>query len=182
MTDLPRSHIRLADLPNRKATTFALSPTAQERATVAAALDILGLKKLRFAGALQPQGKRDWLLTAELGATVVQECVVTLAPVTTRIDEAITRSYVADLEEVTTGEVEMPEDDTVEALPDSLDLVEVMIEALSLALPTYPRAAGATLGEAVFAQSGVTPMTDEDAMPFAGLAALRDSLENKGDE
>ena len=171
--------IRIADLPNRKITAFELLPTAQERAAVAAELGIPGIKKLRFAGTLAPQGKRDWRLEADLGATVVQECVVTLDPVSTRIDESVLRSYLSDLPEVTAGETEMPEDDTQEALPETLDLAEVMIEALSLALPPYPRSEGASLGEALFAESGVVPMRDEDTKPFAGLASLRESLENK---
>lgn len=171
--------IRIADLPNRKITSFALQPTSEERAAVAAELGILGIKKLRFAGTLAPQGKRDWRLEAALGATVVQECVVTLDPVTSRIDEDVVRSYLSDLPEVTAGEIEMPEDDTQEPLPDTLDLAEVMIEALSLALPPYPRSEGASLGEAVFAESGVVPMRDEDTKPFAGLAALRESIEKK---
>ena len=118
-------------------------------------------------------------MSADLGATVVQDCVVTLDPVTTRIDEPISRSYVADIPEIEASEVEMPEDDTVEALPETLDLAQVMIEALSLALPPYPRIEGADLSVAVFSEPGVTPMSDDDAKPFAGLGALRESLENK---
>ena len=181
MTQLPSSIIRLADLPNRKATEFTISPTAEERAAIATALEILGVKKLRFAGTLTPIGKRDWQLQAELGATVSQACVVTLDPVSTRIDEKIARTYLADMPEDPTGETEMPEDDTEEALPETLDVAEVMIEALSLALPPYPRSEGAELGEAVFAATGVAPMTDDDAKPFAGLASLRESLEKKGE-
>ncbi|SFS08851.1 YceD family protein [Yoonia litorea] len=180
MTKLPRSHLRIADLPNRRATDFLVEPTADERAAIAEALDIIAIRKLRFSGKLSPIGKRDWRLDAELGATVVQSCVVTLEPVSTRIDEDVSRSYLSDLPEVLSGEVEMPEDDTQEALPESLDLAAVMIEALSLALPAYPRAEGAELGEAVFAQTGVTPLRDEDTKPFAGLAELRESLEKKG--
>jgi hypothetical protein len=30
----------------------------------------------------------------------------------------------------------------------------------------------------VFAEDGVTPLRDEDTKPFAGLAALRDRLED----
>ena len=36
---------------------------------------------------------------------------------------------------------------------------------------------GAELGEAVYTAPGQIPMSDEDARPFAGLAALRDKLE-----
>ncbi len=172
--------MRLADLATRKPTEFELVPTADERRAIADALGIVGVKKLRFIGALAPQGSRDWMLTADLGATVVQDCVVTLDPVTNRIDEPVSRSYVADIAEIEASEVEMPEDDTIEALPGTLDLAQVMIEALTLALPLYPRAADADLPNAVFTEPGRAPMTDDDAKPFAGLGALRESLEKKG--
>lgn len=181
LSALPKSQIRLADLTTRKATEFSLMPTADERQAVAEELGISGVKKLRFVGAITPIGRTDWTLTAALGATVVQPCVVTLDPVTTRIDEDVTRSYVADLPEPDAAEVEMPEDDTVEPVPVTLDLAQVMIEALSLALPAYPRAADADLGQAVFAEPGVAPLRDEDTKPFAGLAGLRESLEKKGE-
>ncbi len=181
MAKLPRSQLRLADLATRRATEFALTPDAGERQAVAQALGIESVKKLRFSGALTPSGAHDWALSADLGATVVQACVVTLAPVTTRIDETITRRYLAELPQIEGNEVEMPEDDSVEDLPVTLDLATVMIEALSLALPLYPRADGANLGEAVFAAPGTAAMTDEDSKPFAGLGALRDSLKNKGE-
>ncbi|PJI92050.1 uncharacterized metal-binding protein YceD (DUF177 family) [Yoonia maricola] len=180
MATLHKSHLRLADLATRKPTAFALEPTANERKAIAAKLEIVGIKKLRFTGSLAPQGRQDWTLTGDLGATVVQDCVVTLDPVTTRIDESVTRSYTADMPEIEASEVEMPEDDTVEALPETLDLAQVMIEALSLALPPYPRREGADLSNAVFTEPGLTPMTDDDAKPFAGLGALRESLEKKG--
>jgi len=47
-----------------------------------------------------------------------------------------------------------------------------MAEALALALPLYPRAPDADLGEAVFTTPGQAPMTHEAAKPFAGLADL----------
>ena len=179
MADLPRSQLRLADLATRRATAFTLEPSADERRAVAEALGIPGVKKLRFAGQLEPVGRHDWRLQADLGATVVQDCVVTLDPVSTRTDEIVTRSYLADLPEPEAGETEMPEDDTADPLPAVIDLVEVMIEALALALPLYPRAPGADLGDAVFAEPGVAPMTDEDAKPFAGLGSLREALNKK---
>ncbi|WP_234417142.1 YceD family protein [Loktanella sp. Alg231-35] len=171
----------MSDLATRKATTFAVEPTADERKAVAAELGIIGIKKLRFVGTLAPQGKTDWQLQAILGATVVQACVVTLDPVTTRIDEPLNRAYIAEVEEPDASEVEMTADENREPLPATLDLAQVMIEALALALPLYPRAANANLGEAVFAAPGVAPMRDEDAKPFAGLQSLRESLEKKGE-
>ena len=174
--------LRLTDLPNRAQTRFLQEPDGAARAALAEVLGIPGIRKLRFAGTLRPEGRRDWVLEGELGATVVQSCVVTLEPVTTRIDEPVLRRYVSEMPEFPEGaEVEMPEDDTIEPLPEIIDLAAVMVEALTLALPSFPRAPGAELGEAVFAAPGEVPMTDAEARPFAALASLRDALK-KDDE
>lgn len=170
----------LGRLPRNAETAFDLEPEAALRGEIALALDLLGLRKLRFRGRLIPEGARDWRLEGELGATVVQPCVVTTEPVTSRIDETVTRRYLSeipDLESVE-DEVEMPEDDSIEVSPETLDPVSVMTEALALALPLYPRAEGADLGAAVFGPPGIAAMTDEDAKPLAGLAALRGKLES----
>ena len=121
--------------------------------------------------------------TGQLGATVVQPCVVTLAPVVTRIEEPVGRSFVAGWEPPQGDEVELPEDVDTEPLGTAIDLGAIMVEALALALPAWPRAEGADLDEAVFTEPGKAPMTDDDAKPFAGLAALRDKLsKDTGDD
>lgn len=144
--------------------------------TISEMLGLSGLRKLRFVGEISAQGKSDWRIDAQLGATVVQPCVVTLEPVSTRIDQPVTRLYLAAYEEPEGSEVEMPEDDTVEPLPKEIDLSAVMIEALALHIPTYPRASDAGLDQTVFTEPGKSPLTDDDVRPFAGLAALRGKL------
>lgn len=165
--------IRLAALRSGGVHDFRLEPDAEVRAEIAGELDLLGLKKLRLEGRLVPEGKSDWRLDAMLGATVVQPCVVTLKPVTTRIDTEVRRLYLAEFTTPQGDEVEMPEDDDQEPLGREIDLAAVMIEALSLALPVYPRADEAELGEANFTEPGKQAMTDDDARPFAALAALK---------
>ena len=172
--------LRVAELPQNAPTLFELTPDAEARAALAEDLGLSALRKLRFAGRITAQGKRDWLLEGELGATVVQPCVVTLEPVTTRIDTPVRRLFLAELPEDAApedaAEVELPEDENIEALGSWIDPGAVMAEALALALPLYPRAEGADLGEAVFTEPGKAPMRDEDTRPFAGLAGLRDAL------
>ncbi len=177
---LPRHVIRLGDLSQRRDTETSIEPDAPARAAIAAKLDIRGIRKLRFRAVLTPEDSRGWRLEADLGATVVQDCVVTLEPVVTRIDEKVTRRYLADVTEPEAAEVEMSGDDTIEPLPSALDIAAVMIEALALALPDYPRAEGAGTGDLSVAEPGAEPLTDEDVKPFAGLKGLRDRL--KGDE
>ena len=178
---LHTTHIlRLADLSARKTTRLLFEPESEARAAMAEELGLSELRKLRLEGTLTPMGKSDWRLTAHLGATVVQPCVVTLEPVVTRIEEPLERQYVSDYQDPEGAEVEMPEDDTTEPLPAAIDLAALAAEALALAVPAYPRADGAEAPEAVFAPPGVTPLRDADLNPFAGLAGLKDKLA-KGD-
>lgn len=174
----PYSHLlRVADLSTKRPTSFELRPDSAECAAIAEDLGIPALRKLRFAGEVKALGKQDWQLSGQLGATVVQECVVTLAPVTTRVEEPVRRRWVRDMPELDMGdEVEIPEDETLEPLGELIDLGRILVEALALSLPLYPRADGAELDTLNYAEPGVTPMTDEDAKPFAGLAGLRDKL------
>lgn len=163
--------LRVADLPARKPTRFEIVPDEAQLALLAAELGLSQLRKLRFKGELRPRGKRDWDLAADLGATVVQACIVTLDPVTTRIEEAVLRRYTAGLTPPTGEEVEMPEDDTEEPLPEVIDPGAVMAEALALALPLYPRAEGAQADIQV-APPGAEPLTEAAMRPFAGLDKL----------
>lgn len=171
--------IRVAGLDPSRGAGFALRPDAAGNAALAGELGLLGLRKLSFRGTVTAEGKRDWRLSGQLGATVTQACVVSLAPVTTRLEVAVERLFVAGLQTPGAEEAEMPEDDTREPLGAEIDPGAVMVEALSLALPDYPRAKGAETGEAVFAEDGVTPLRDEDTRPFAGLAGLREAMKGE---
>lgn len=187
MTEIPHSidavsllaPLRVTRLGGRKSVTIDLQPDAAQRQQIAAALGLEALRKFRFQGVLRPLRRSDWELVAELGATVVQPCAVTLAPVTTRIDETVTRAFLADLPEPEGLEVEMPEDDTIEPLGSQIDISAIAIEALSLALPAFPRAPDAALspsGALDIAPPGAAPLPESRPKPFAGLAALQGKL------
>ena len=169
---------RVAGLDNQKPTGFELSPPAPARKGIAGLLNLLEIRKLRFVGQVYAVGDRDWALKGRLGATVSQPCVLTLAPVITRIDTNVKRLYLAEMElpDEADEEYEIPADDTGEALGQFIDPEAVMIEALSLALPLYPKVDGASLQTGTFTRPGQTPMSDEAARPFAGLTELRDKL------
>lgn len=171
--------LRVADLSPSNPITFNVRPEADELKSIAAELELSALRKLSFSGDVRAEGKADWRLSAKLGATVIQPCAVTLEPVTTRIDMPVSRLYQHDFVEVDAPESEMPEDDTTDRLGRWIDPADVMLEALQLAIPLYPRADGAELGEMVVTEPGVSPMRDEDSRPFAGLAELKASLEAK---
>ncbi|MDP3958593.1 MAG: YceD family protein [Pseudorhodobacter sp.] len=160
---------RTKALSARKPTRFDLAPGSDALALVAALLGLTAVRALRFKGELRPTGHHDFELEAQLAATVEQPCGITLAPVVTIIREPVLRRYTAAMATPDDAEIEMPEDDSAEPLPEVIDVGEVALEALALALPLYPRAPGAELPEMVAAPPGVTPLRDADLRPFAGL-------------
>jgi uncharacterized metal-binding protein YceD (DUF177 family) len=171
--------VRLATLRRTPVLAFDIAPDEAEAARLARLLDARSVRKMRLAGELCPEGD-GWRLEARLGATVVQTCVVTLEPVTTRIDLPLRRLFVPFATNGSEIEVGPEDDDEIEPLGEAIDLGLVAIEALALALPAYPRRSDADLGSATAAPPGADPDTGSEAdgttRPFAGLAALRDRL------
>ena len=157
--------LRVAHLNPNADNPFDLAPDADQRAALARELDLLDLPALRMTGAIRAEGKDDWRLTAHLAARVVQPCVVTLAPVETAIEDEVRILYSPHAPAPDEDEAEMPDDET-EPLGATIDLAAVMAEALSLALPLYPRAPDATFDE------GEAAPDPDRQQPFAGLADL----------
>lgn len=174
MTDSPA--LRVADLPQNSPTSFDIRPEITSLKALAEELGLRGLRKLRFSGQIVAKDSRDWHLTATLGATVLQNCVVTLEPISTRIDVPVMRHFLAGLEMPDEPEIEMPDDDNAELLGTHIDPQAIMVEALALAVPQYPRKDGVELGESVYTEPGQAPMQDKDTRPFAGLADLHNQL------
>ncbi|NDV51872.1 MULTISPECIES: DUF177 domain-containing protein [unclassified Salipiger] len=172
------ARLRVSTLRRDVATDFDIRPEAEERSALAKDLGLLGLRKARLAGKLTPEAGGAYRLTADLGATVVQPCVVTLDPVTTRIDEEISLLFrpaqqIADPDPG--SEVEVPEDEE-EPLPDVIDLRRILSEALSLALPPYPRSQAALEMAEAAPDAPEEDPSESRPNPFAGLAGLRDRL------
>lgn len=172
---LPQLLFRAQALASRKPTRFDFRPDAAGRAAMAAALGLIELPALRLSGAFQPVGRQDFDLVADLTADAVQPCSVTLAPVPCTLAEPVHRRFVADWVQPEAEEAEMLDDET-DPLPEVIDVAAIALEALALALPLYPRAPGAALAEANFAEPGTAPLTDADLKPFAGLAGLAAKL------
>jgi uncharacterized metal-binding protein YceD (DUF177 family) len=161
---------RVVDLRQlRDAGDFAvdIAPTEDEAAALARLMGARAVRKMRFRGRLTALPGGGWRLDAWLGATVVQTCVVSLDPVTTRIDQEVRRTWLPQAAQ-TEVVVDPEDDDEIEPLGARIDLGLVATEALALALPPYPRKPGASLGPTAMAgRAGEPPK------PFAGLAALR---------
>lgn len=168
--------LKVADLPHAGVVAFRLRPAPDACAVLASDLGIMRLRKVEFNGRLLPEGRHDWKLEGLLGATAIQECVVTGAPVTTRIDIPVERIFMRRMPVVAEEEVEIPEDDRLEPMGPVIDPGVVMAEALSLALPDYPRAPDAERTvTAEAAPEGAAPLREN---PFEILKTLKDRTDD----
>lgn len=177
-----------AALNRRREIAVEIEAADAERAAVAEHLGLLSLAVLRLSGALRPHRTRGWIFEGALEAQLEQRCVATLAAAPAEIDEAVERIWLPS-EEIAALEAEAmaaglsPDDidldaEEPEALPETLDLGPVAVEALALALDPYPRAPDAAFADHAAGPPGVAPLTDDDVKPFAGLAALKARLES----
>ncbi len=150
---------------------------------IAKQLDLLSVEKIDFKGKISAHGKKKWLLSGKLGATALQQCVVTLEAVKCRIDEKIVRIYIPveeipSLEKDDGRDVELELDENLEPLTNSLDLSTIALEALALALPDYPRSNNA---EYVTRSIGIDDQIVEEENsqnPFAILNTLKKKLKS----
>lgn len=157
--------VALAELRRAGGKSFALTPDPERLRDMAEDLGLRHLRKLRFTGQISPDGKSDWRLEGQLGATVTQACSVTLEDVVTRIETRVLRRYLADLPQIDADEAEMPEDDSIEALPAKIDLFAVMIEDLALALPDYPRSPQALRADEAVERTSPDAGNDDPEQP-----------------
>ena len=150
-----------------------LSASDTEREDIARRLGLISLDRLEAHAILSRDGERvraEGRVLASLG----QSCVVTGEPVAASIDEPFALDI---LPEPKVGrpdaEIELRPEDCDIMFHDgaSVDLGAAVVDSLALALDPYPRCAGA---EAALKEAGV--ISEEEAGPFAALAALRDKM------
>lgn len=166
---------RVTRLSAKVPTTFDLAPDVATRGAIAKELGIIAVDALTFRGTLTPVGRKDFTLQADLVARVVQPCVVTLQPVTTSVRETVLRRFSHDYVEPSGDEIELL-DDTIDPLPEVIDVGGVAVEALALYLPEYPRAKGAVFQGRDAVDADASGNADEGRKPFAGLADLAAKL------
>jgi uncharacterized metal-binding protein YceD (DUF177 family) len=138
---------------------------------IAATLDLESIKKATMRGKISRYNNEEWVLQAMVGATISQKSVISLKPVTTRIDEKITRRLVKgpDLT-IQENELELNDDDFIDK---ELFLGNIFFECLALALPTYPKEANELFDSISSAQKVGEIPSNEETSPFAILSVLK---------
>jgi uncharacterized metal-binding protein YceD (DUF177 family) len=150
----------------------SLEATPAERAAVARRLDILAVDRLVAELAVKALGGALYRVEGSWEAAVSQACVVTLEPVEAGLSGRIEATYeAADSVAAENGEVTVDPEaaDPAEILPSGgIDLGELVVQELAVALDPYPRAPGAEVPAEYR-----PPEAEEEAGPFAALKALK---------
>ncbi|MDE0306256.1 MAG: DUF177 domain-containing protein [Albidovulum sp.] len=173
-----RLSIEIAELRRNNGGKFDLRLDTTDRYQLAVDVGVTIIPKLRFAGEIIFAPPSDWLLKAKLGATVVQQCVVTLDPVRTRIESVVERRYSPDSIVPVPGScVPMPDDENMEPIADEIDLRALICESLVLDLPLYPKREGVRLGAEQSSSGNNVREIHKHDKPFAILSEFRKQLE-----
>lgn len=149
----------------------------EERRAVADRLDLLRLDRFEAHAVLSRDGQKV-RANGRLKASLDQSCVATGEPVPAHIDEPFELFFVPEPkgrgaeDEVELGEGDL---DTIFHDGSAIDLGGAIADTLALSLDPYPRSAGA---DAALKEAGV--LTEEEASPFAALAALKSKLGGGG--
>ena len=136
-------------------------------------LGLLKLDRLEAHAALSRDGQKV-RATGRLRAALDQACVATGDPVPTHVDEPFDLIFLPEPKGPSIDdEIELGEGDLDTVFHDgaAIDLGGAVADTLALSLDPYPRSAGA---DAALKEAGV--MTEEEASPFAALAALKEKL------
>jgi uncharacterized metal-binding protein YceD (DUF177 family) len=168
MNDRFAHHLRLDQI--RDGERLDLVADEAERRSIADRLRLSSLDRLEAHATLSRTGA---MVRAEgrLAATLEQSCVVTGEPVAAHVDEPFALLFMSEPE--TPGpddEIELGEEDCDVIFYDggAIDLGSAIADTLALSIDPYPRSAGA---DAALREAGV--LTEEQASPFAALAALK---------
>ena len=150
---------------------FDLVADAATRAAVAQVAGLRDLPRLEASFDVTRRGADGLRVTGLVSATVGQECVVTLEPLTNEVAEKVDLTFEprrVPLREEGESESREPKWDDPEPLVDgTVDLASLATEFLILGLDPYPRKPGAVF-------EPPAPAEPEDS-PFAALAKLTKS-------
>lgn len=145
----------------------------EERAAVADRLGLLNLDRFEAHAVLSRDGDKV-RANGRLKAALDQSCVATGEAVPAHIDEPFDLMFVPEPKSRSADdEIELGEGDLDTIFHDgaAIDLGGAIADTLALSLDPYPRSAGA---DAALKEAGV--LTEEEASPFAALAALKEKL------
>lgn len=170
MTVLADWQHRLNEIPAGGLRTTR-SATPAERAELVRQLPLVSCEELTVHYTIKATGRDAYALTGNVVAEVTQSCIITLEPVSARLDEPLDCKFVpaASMPTEQTEEEELSNLEELEPIEGGLlNVGRVVFEVISTGLDPYPRRPGAEW-------KGDDAEGDDPAAsgPFSALAGLK---------
>ncbi len=160
----------------KTAVHHVIAASPDERAALSRRFDLLAIDRFEATVELKRRVDGTVRFEAQLSADVIQACVVTLEPVSARVEDRFSVIFDPEIDEDAADALalENPEDEFREPLiDDSIDIGEVVAQQLSVIMDPYPRRPDDLSAVAkVESGSGAKAILDE-RNPFAILATLK---------
>ena len=148
---------------------------AEECAAIAKRLDLLSLDRLEAHAVLSREGQQV-RAQGRLKASLAQACVATGEPVPERVDEAFDLTFVpapGGTDPRRRSSLRTAISTRSSTMARAIELGREIADTLALSIDPYPRSAQA---DAALREAGV--MSEEQAGPFAALAALKSKMDS----
>ncbi len=157
----------------------SLPVTQEALELVAEACDVLGIENLEAVFRFKRWRKHGVTLNCDVKANVEQECIATLEPVFSKIDVSFERQFLPErssdykMPEVIDGEMVLdPEADLPDIMSgNTLNLWDILIEELILAIDPFPRADSAP-EDTNWVEDEAEDEAEPTHKPFSDLKAL----------
>ncbi len=115
---------------------FNFQPKKQILNNLAESMKVLEFNRVNFSGHVAQNELSQWHLSASLKFHVIQECVVTLEPVTSFIKSKVERVYIDNSSKSIESK---PSEIEYEKFEETLNLMDILFEEISLNTPEYPK-------------------------------------------
>jgi len=176
--------VRVAELGDEPL-RLELTASEEERADLAKRFDLEGLDSLVADVSLTLLPNKDVRLDATFNAQLQQTCVVTSAPMKSKVSHKFTTTYSPDADEdLASDEEEFETLNTQIELPEPLieekiDIGEAVAEQFALEIDPFPRVKGTVFDGYSTGRKGEAEAPLEKKNPFAVLSQLKTKQKNK---
>jgi uncharacterized metal-binding protein YceD (DUF177 family) len=175
--------VAVAEIPET-GRRFDMAADAHIRAAVARVAGVQAVARLDAEFDLTRHGRDGVRLVGSVSAMVEQQCVLTLDPMESEIEEAIDLVFAPQSalpSEAGSAEERTPSDEPPETLRDGVvDLGAVATEFLILGIDPYPRKPGAVFHAPQAKEPAPQAKENVAEHPFAALAALKKGKSAQG--
>ncbi|MEZ5892112.1 MAG: DUF177 domain-containing protein [Parvularculaceae bacterium] len=164
--------VAIADI-GRNGRDVHLEANAETRARIALRLRTPSVERLQ--GDLHAEATRDEVIvTGRIAADLIRECVASLEPMPEHVEEDFEIRFLREAPETASDEDDWMAPEVLES--DRIDLGEILVQQLALAMDPFPRKPGAASLAEQYGGSG-------NVSPFAGLSeALKSGGQKKSDD